>query len=178
MRQQTSREGAVCPLLAFFRYVIEFVLCGFCGWLYEEGLELAVNHAYADRGLLHLPVLPIYGFGGRLLVWLFRKHKHPVFVFLVSTLVTTVLELAASYPIERFVGYLPWDYSTWFCNFEGRISLPSSLLFGGLALLLVNVVHPACDALARRLPKAALYAIGAVVLAVMVGDLGLVLLGR
>ena len=51
-------------------YLIEFTVCAFCGWLYEEGLELAVNHAYADRGLLHLPVLPIYGFGGLLLVWL------------------------------------------------------------------------------------------------------------
>ncbi len=170
MRQQTSREGAVRPLPAFFRYVIEFVLCGFCGWLYEEGLELAVNHAYADRGLLHLPVLPIYGFGGLLLVWLFRKHNHPAFVFAVSTVVTTVLELAASYPLEKALGYLPWWYGEWPLNFEGRISLLSSLLFGVLALLLVNLVHPACRKFAAWAKPAVVGILGTLLLAVIAVD--------
>ena len=135
-------------------YLIEFTVCAFCGWLYEEGLELAVNHAYADRGLLHLPLLPIYGFGGLLLVLLYRKRNDAPFVFVTAALVSTVLELAASYPLEHFLGWLPWDYSAWFCNFEGRISLPSSLIFGGLALLLVKLVHPLCRKLedAPRLP--------------------------
>ena len=131
-------------------YVIEFTVCALCGWLYEEGLELAVYHAYADRGVLHLPLLPIYGFGGLLLVFLFRKRSDPLFVFVTSTIAATVLELAASYPIEYFLGYALWDYSAWVCNFEGRISLFSSLIFGGLALLLVGCVHPLC----RRLTDA------------------------
>ena len=125
-------------------YLIEFTVCALCGWLYEEGLELAVNHAYADRGVLHLPLLPIYGFGGLLLVLLYRKRSDAPFVFVTAALVSTVLELAASYPLEYFLGWLPWDYSAWFCNFEGRISLFSSLIFGGLALLLVKAVHPLC----------------------------------
>lgn len=140
-------------LTLFLSYVLEFSVCAFCGWLYEEGLELVVNHAYADRGVLHLPLLPIYGFGGLLLVWLFRKRNHPVFVFLVSTIATTVLELAASYPLEKILGYLPWDYGEWFLNFEGRISLFSSLIFGGLALLLVNAVHPLCRKCTEAFPK-------------------------
>ncbi len=125
-------------------YAVEFTVCALCGWLYEEGLELAVYHAYADRGVLHLPLLPIYGFGGLLLVLLYRKRNAAWFVFVTAALVTTVLELAASYPLEWALGYLPWDYSAWICNFDGRISLLSSLIFGGLALLLVKVVHPLC----------------------------------
>ena len=150
-------------------YLIEFTVCAFCGWLYEEGLELAVNHAYADRGVLHLPLLPIYGFGGLLVVWLFRRHTHPLFVFLVSTIATTVLELAASYPLEHMLGYLPWYYGEWAFNFEGRISLFSSLIFGALALLLVNVVHPLCRKLAEQ-PPALVNAIGAVCAAALLGD--------
>ena len=134
-------------------YVFEFTVCALCGWLYEEGLELAVNRAYADRGVLHLPLLPIYGFGGLLIVWLFRRRNHPAFVFVVSALAATVLELAASYPLERILGYLPWYYGEWFLNFEGRISLPSSLIFGALALLLVNAVHPLCRWLTGRFPR-------------------------
>ena len=124
--------------------VIEFTACALCGWLYEEGLELAVYHAYADRGVLHLPLLPIYGFGSLLLVLLYQKHDSVPFVFVTSTLVTTVLELGASYLLERLLGYIPWDYSAWPLHFEGRISLLSSLIFGGLALLLVKGVHPLC----------------------------------
>lgn len=150
-------------------YVIEFTVCAFCGWLYEEGLELAVNHAYADRGVLHLPLLPIYGFGGLLVVWLFRRNHHPAFVFVVSTLATTVLELAASYPLERMLGYLPWYYGEWVLNFEGRISLFSSLIFGGLALLLVNAVHPLCRRLAGQ-PPALVHTLGAVCAAALLGD--------
>lgn len=131
-------------------YVIEFTVCALCGWLYEEGLELAVNHAYADRGLLHLPLLPIYGFGGLLVIFLFRKRNHWLWVFGISTLATTVLELAASYPIEHILGYLPWYYGAWPLNFEGRISVLSSLIFGALALLLVKAVHPLCRWFAKR----------------------------
>lgn len=141
-------------------YCIEFTVCALCGWLYEEGLELAVNHAYTDRGVLHLPLLPIYGFGGLLLVLLFRRHSHPLFVFLVSSAITTVLELAASYPLERVLGYLPWWYGEWPCNFEGRISLFSSLIFGGLALFLVGVVHPLCRYLAKKAKPALLCTAG------------------
>lgn len=137
-------------LKRIMRIVIEFTVCALCGWLYEEGLELAVYHAYSDRGVLHLPLLPIYGFGGLLLVLLYRKHDSAPFVFVTSTLVTTLLELLASYLLERVLGWIPWDYSAWALNFEGRISLFSSLIFGGLALLLVKAVHPLC----RRLDDA------------------------
>lgn len=148
-------------------YMVEFAVCGLCGWLYEEGLELLVNHAYADRGVLHLPVLPIYGFGGLLVIVLFRKRNHWLWVFGLSTLATTVLELAASYPLERILGYLPWYYGAWPLNFEGRISVLSSLIFGALALLLVKAVHPLCRWFAHRpawLVNAAGIAIGAALL--------------
>ena len=164
--------------LAFWMsYVIEFTVCAFCGWLYEEALELIVNHAYADRGVLHLPLLPIYGFGGLLVILLFRRQNHPLFVFAVSTIATTVLELAASYPLERILGYLPWWYGEWFCNFEGRISLPSSLIFGGLALLLVNVVHPLCRKL-ERAPGLPVTAVGVILGGAILADAAVTFLAK
>ena len=150
-------------------YVVEFTVCALCGWLYEEGLELAVNHAYADRGVLHLPLLPIYGFGGLLVIFLFRKRNHWLWVFGMSTLATTVLELVASYPIERILGYLPWYYGAWPLNFEGRISVLSSLIFGALALLLVKAVHPLCRKFAE-LPVWVVRAAGIVCGTVILAD--------
>ena len=168
--QTGNKEGTMRPLFLVLSYVIEFTVCGFCGWLYEEALEFAVFREFSDRGVLHLPVLPIYGFGGLLLVWLFRKRNHPAFVFAVSTVVTTVLELAASYPLEKALGYLPWWYGEWPLNFEGRISLLSSLLFGVLALLLVNLVHPACRKFAAWAKPAVVGILGTLLLAVIAVD--------
>ncbi|SCW65768.1 Putative ABC-transporter type IV [Ruminococcaceae bacterium YRB3002] len=142
--------GKVKRIALFMTYVIEFTVCAFIGWLYEEGLELVVNQSFADRGILHLPILPIYGFGGLLLIFILRgREQNPVTVFLVSAAVTTVLELLASYPLDMILGYIPWSYNGWFCNYQGRISLISSVIFGLLGVLLVKAVHPLC----RKLEK-------------------------
>ena len=122
-------------------YVLEFTVCAFCGWIYEVLLEFAVYHRYSDRGVLHLPVCPIYGFGGLALLMLFRRRNGWQFVFIISTVMTTVLEFGASYLLEHF-GYRLWDYSDWPFDFEGRVSLLSSLIFGMLAVGLIKGVHP------------------------------------
>lgn len=132
-------------------YMIEFTAGAFWGWLYEEALELILHHAYADRGILHMPLIPIYGFGCLLLLLVYRKKEYSApFIFVSSALITTALELIASYPLEMILGYLPWYYGGWFLNYEGRISLPSSLLFGLLAAVFMKLIHPLC----RKLEKA------------------------
>ncbi|MBR7037992.1 MAG: putative ABC transporter permease [Oscillospiraceae bacterium] len=142
-------------------WVLEFTVCAFCGWLYEVLLGLAVYHVWEDRGLLHLPVCPIYGFGAFALLLLYRKRSEWWFVLLTSTFLTTVLELAASYLLEH-MGFRPWDYSDWPLHFEWRISVPSSLIFGLLALVLVKAVHPLMRRFAEKAPAPLTLVLGAV----------------
>lgn len=123
-------------------YGTEFAVCSFAGWLYEVLLNLLVYGMYADRGILHMPICPIYGFSALFLLLLFRKHNGWFTVFAGSTAIVTVLELVCSYPLEAWLGFRLWDYSAWPLHFEGRISLFSSLIFGALSLLLVKGVHP------------------------------------
>ena len=131
-------------------YVIEFSAGAFYGWIYEIALELILHHAYTDRGILHMPLIPIYGFGCLLLLLLYRNKKHSaLFILFTSALITTVLELAVSYPLEKILGYLPWSYAEWPLNFDGRISVLSSLLFGVLAAVFIKLIHPACRKLER-----------------------------
>ena len=132
---QRNRFTWVCS------YLLEFTVCAFVGWLYEVVLEWIVYRDYIDRGLLPLPVCPIYGFGAMALLLLFRRDHRWWVVLLGSTVLTTVLELGASYLLER-MGLRLWDYSAWPMQFEGRISVLSSLVFGVLALALVGGVHP------------------------------------
>ena len=157
-------------------YVIEFTAGAFIGWLYEEGLELIVNHAYADRGLLHMPFIPIYGFGCLLLLLLYGRKEHSApFIFISSTLITTLLELAASYPLQKILGYLPWYYGAWPLNYEGRISLISSLIFGLLATVYMKLIHPQCRRL-EKAPALPVNAAGIILLAAFIIDAATVFL--
>ena len=82
--------------------VIEFVFYGFIGWLYETILTSAVWGRFAERGWLHLPICPIYGFCAMALLLIFRKEKSVPKIFVLGTLFTTAAELAASYLLDFF----------------------------------------------------------------------------
>ena len=81
-------------------YIIEFTVCGICGWIYETALTSYLWEEFAERGFLHIPVLPIYGVFAFILLPLFRKHNGFLTVFTVSMIITTALELASAYLIE------------------------------------------------------------------------------
>ena len=153
----------------FFSYVIEWIVCSFGGWLYEILLEFAVNHQYSDRGILHFPVCPIYGFFGLLLLLLFQKRNDILTVFLGSTILTTLLELGASYLLES-MGYRPWDYSNWILHYEWRISLVSSLIFGVLSVILVKGVHPIMRKFHEKAPDFLQCGLGAILGGILLID--------
>ncbi len=124
-------------------YIIEFTLCGICGWIYETALTSYLWGRFADRGFLHIPVLPIYGVFAFILIPIFRKHNGFLTVFIGSTIITTALELISAYAIEMILHQRLWSYRDWDFNFfDGRISLYSSLMFGVLSLILIKAVHP------------------------------------
>ena len=158
-------------------YMIEFTLGAFWGWLYEEALELIIHHGYTDRGILHMPLIPIYGFGCLLLLLVYRKKEYsaPV-IFISSAIISTALELIVSYPLEAVLGYLPWSYGEWFLNYQGRISLPSALLFGLLAAVFMKLIHPQCRKL-EKAPPAIVNTIGIIFALAFIIDAGFVFLG-
>ena len=125
--------------------LLEFTVCSFTGWLYEVLLTLAVQGEFVNRGFSRLPLCPIYGIFGVFLPVLaapFYGQKYAaVKIFLSTCAASTVFELAASYIIEAVLGYRLWDYSRWIFNFEGRISLLSSLVFGILGLFFLYVLR-------------------------------------
>lgn len=154
----------------FCRYAVEFTLCSLCGWIYEALLELLVYGCYTDRGMLHLPICPIYGFAGFALLLVFRKHRSWPVVFAGSVIIPTILELVTYEPLCRIAGEPLWSYHIWWCNYKGIISLPSSLLFGLLGLILVKGIHPLMDLLQARIPEKCLCAAGILCTAVILGD--------
>lgn len=133
-------------------YIMEFMLCGFIGWTYETVLTSAVWGEFADRGLLSLPICPIYGVFAMVLLLLFGKRRGTLYVFAVSAAAVTVLELLSSYFLEIFFHLKLWSYEGWAFNFDGRVSLFSSLIFGGMGVLFVKLIHPAVGKCVRNIP--------------------------
>ncbi|MBQ6696242.1 MAG: putative ABC transporter permease [Lachnospiraceae bacterium] len=136
MKFQASRE---------FRlnlYIMVFTVSSFLGWLYETVLTSVRWETFAERGFLQLPICPIYGFGAVILLFLFHRLKSSILLFLASTLVTTGIELAASYLLEYGWHIQLWTYRHWPLNFQGRISFWSSVLFGVLSVLLIKLIYP------------------------------------
>lgn len=163
-------------LCAFF---IEFTICGFCGWVYETVLTSYLWGEFAERGFLHIPVLPIYGVFAFLLIPLFRKHNKVHQVFFISVIVSSVLELISAYLIEAVLHRSLWDYSDWNFNFfGGRISLYSSLIFGLLTIFLVKAVHPGIKKLTSAMSEKSVSAAGTVCWTVLLADLIITMAGR
>ena len=79
-----------------------FILSSLTGWLYETIITWIVNGVYCDRGILHLPICPIYGFGSCILLCVLHRVKKPLFIFAGGTLLTGTFE------------YFPdWQYGVW-----------------------------------------------------------------
>ncbi len=132
-----------------------FLAFGFIGWLYEVGIMYFEMHqGFVNRGFLFGPCLPLYGFGGLLiLLTAGRFRKHPLLCFLVICLVTTGMELLASYLLEWTMGYFLWDYRNtgYGPTFEGRIALRSSLQFGLIGMAAVYLIAPVISTGTKKL---------------------------
>ena len=124
-------------------------ISGFIGWLYEY-IFYYFNGGMKEfywRGGNFLPWINIYAIGAILILITTKKfEKKPLLVFLISVLVTGVLEYVSGYLIYVLQdGARYWDYNTEILNFgniDGFVCLRSVLVFGVSALALVYIIKP------------------------------------
>lgn len=124
-----------------FRNIISlFFIYGLVGWIVEFTFYGITNGIFANRGFLHLPLLPIYGFGGIAVTLIFRKNQDNVFI--KSAIIVSVLEYITSVILEQLYGYRWWDYSNNPWNINGRICLLNSLMFGLGGYVIAKFISP------------------------------------
>ena len=136
-------------------YILLFALASCIGWLYEMVCVWLLYGYYFDRGVLPLPLCPIYGFGVLLLMFVLRTVKNPFGIFLGSFLIASGVELTASYILEYGFHRILWSYEGWPLSFQDRISLVSSLIFGVMATVFIKLVKPQIDKLFKSKHAAA-----------------------
>lgn len=160
-----------------------FIIFAVCGWIYEVLLTAVSYGYYQNRGFLFGPWLPIYGFGGLLLYLVFgkaavkqgspvRRLLYAAAVFAGICLLTTAFELAASYLLDALgIGFTSlWDYFAEDPNFEGRVSLVSSLRFGVIGIIALYAVIPLWERL-TGLGEKPVNVVSAVLAALFLADL-------
>lgn len=176
MKRSATRNTTLALATAF----ILFMLFSCVGWCYEILNDLIVQGGFHPRATLAGPWCPIYGIGGLLIVWCFAPASHwlgvrlpkLVEVLVVAAgifLLVSAVELVASYACEAIMGFMPWDYSTSWGNFQGRVAPEFTMRFviGGLVFL--YLVAPAITSWANGHRTAALR-LACVLLALFVLD--------
>lgn len=128
--------------------IIFFFIFSFIGWLWEVSLFLFRDGIFVNRGTLHGPWLPIYGFGCTIIILLTkikavrRMLKNPTLTFCVIVVLCSIIEYVTSWYIEYQTGLRYWDYTGIFLNLNGRICFECSMFFGIGGALCVYIVAP------------------------------------
>lgn len=135
------------------------------GWIYEVFLEVVVYRwGFSNRGFLFGPYLPVYGIGALLILGCLRSLSRkplrigrvnvmPVVVFFAVVVLTTVVELIASYLLEWTTGGWLWDYTRYTIQWQGRICLSASLRFGVGGMIILYGLQPLLEKGMERLDK-------------------------
>ncbi|WP_086314049.1 hypothetical protein A5821_001619 [Enterococcus sp. 7F3_DIV0205] len=127
----------------FIKIVLLFFIYSFIGWLWETVYCSIKAGKFVYRGFLIGPYCPIYGFGILSVLYFLEPLKQDIVVlYLLSTILVTILEYITSYGLEKLFHASWWDYKDVPLNINGRVALPVSLFWGIGCVLIVRVIHP------------------------------------
>ncbi len=123
--------------------ILYFFIYAFLGWLLETAFCILTTGVFTKRGFLYGPICPIYGFGAILLIESLKNIKtNTVGKFFVGMIAFTIFEYVVSVVLESLFGLRWWDYTGQPFNFQGRVSLSFSIVWGILGVIFVEKIHP------------------------------------
>lgn len=126
----------------FLQIIMFFIIYCFLGWIWETFYVSVKTRKFVNRGFLHGPLIPIYGFGAMTILFATLPVKEkPALVFLFGMLAATLLEFVTGITMEAIFKVRYWDYSRFRTNLKGYISVPTSIVWGLFSVLMVKVIH-------------------------------------
>lgn len=135
------------------QWTLLFFFYCFCGWIWESCYVSLRQRRWVNRGFLHGPLLPIYGSGAILILFVtLPVAEHLGWVWLLGMIAATALEYITGGALERLFKVRYWDYSNQRFNLNGHICLTSSIAWGFFSILLVRLVHPPVARLLADVP--------------------------
>ncbi len=155
-----------CQLLLLFYWY------SFLGWAVESAICSATGRKLVNRGFLNGPVCPVYGVGALACIYLLAPVAgQPVLLYLLGTILVSIVEYFTGWLLETLFHTRWWDYSHYRFNLKGRVCLPNALFFGILALFAMRVLHPASLRALGRLGVGATFFLAGGLSALFLADL-------
>lgn len=159
--------------LPFWSAFLIFILFSFIGWICEViYVGVTSAHKFVNRGFLHGPICPVYGFGGVVILMLPPSlYATWIPLFLASMILCTTVEYFVSWLMEKLFHTRWWDYSHYKIQLNGRICLLNSILFGFLGVVVIHFVYPLMTDLLNSLGQTWISISGMIILAVLSVDI-------
>lgn len=132
-----------------------FFIYAFLGWCGEVAFAAVKEKRFVNRGFLNGPLCPIYGVGVAAIVGVGSlAGDNWILLYIVSAVVTSLIELFTGYVLEKLFHMRWWDYSNLPLNIGGYICLPFSLLWGFACVVIIKGIHPVIAGMVGWLPEA------------------------
>lgn len=156
------------------QWIFFFYFYCFCGWCFESAYVSLKTRKWTNRGFMRGPFLPLYGSGAimMLVVSIPVRHNLPL-TYLMGCIGATVLEYVTGVTMEALFKVRYWDYSKHKFQFQGHICLSSTLAWGGLTILMTEVVHKPVEQFVLAIPGQILTAATFLLTAVIFADFAL-----
>ena len=144
------------PLLnsSVFALFYYFIIYSFLGWCIETIYATINKKEFVNRGFLHGPFCPIYGFGTLSIIVLLKPiESNYIFLFLGSVFLTSTIEYITGYILENSFNSTWWDYSDRPYNLHGRVCLSFSIIWGFISIFILKVIHPYTIYIVNSIPN-------------------------
>lgn len=126
----------------WYQWLAFFYLYCFLGWIFESSYVSIKQGHFVNRGFLRLPMLPLYGSGAVMMLWVSIPVQDSLVLTWCSGVVgATVLEYVTGYVMELLFKVRYWDYSNQKFNVHGYICLSSSIAWGFLTIFMTHLIH-------------------------------------
>ena len=142
-------------------YINIFFFYSIIGYLLETLGAFILNNGF-ESGILYGPITPIYGIGALVIMYLsekvfknlhLNKIVETIILFILVTIILTILEFLAGITIEKLFNIVFWDYSNHKYHLGKYISLTMSLIWGGISIIFTFIIKPLFDKFILKIPK-------------------------
>lgn len=124
-------------------WILIFLIGSLIGWIYEEIFYYVTENTISNRGFFYGPYLPVYGWGSVILMLTLKKlKKYPILVFILSMLITGIVEYATGYIMYVLYERIWWDYTGLFLNISGYVCFRSVFTFAIGTIVLIYLIEP------------------------------------
>lgn len=155
----------------WYQWLGFFYIYCFFGWIFESTYVSLKQRRFVNRGFLRIPMLPLYGTGAVMMLWVSLPVKDNLFaVYLSGVIAATILEYITGWAMEKLFKMKYWDYSNQKFQLNGYICLSSSIAWGFLTLFLTEIIHTPIADLLLSIPPLVLILIDLVISIVFCTD--------